>query len=123
MNTTNPQRNLHNTFLFGIACATGSLSCTLPIFLVIVGSSLASQDLFDSTIQFVGYGPGMGAILIAVTVGAALFRGAVSRGLGSAALRSPHERPIPAWSGWLPGLLRALSPACRHIPVRGQRDL
>lgn len=79
--TISPQQNLRNAFLFGIAYAAGSLSCTLPIFLVVVGSSLASQDLLDSTIQFIGYGLGMGAILIAVTVGAALFRGAVSRGL------------------------------------------
>jgi cytochrome c-type biogenesis protein len=79
--TVSPQRNLGNAFLFGMAYATGSLSCTLPIFLVVVGSSLASQDLIGSTVQFVGYGLGMGTILIAVTVGAALFRGAVSRGL------------------------------------------
>jgi cytochrome c-type biogenesis protein len=79
--TVSPQRNLRNAFLFGMAYATGSLSCTLPIFLVVVGSSLASQGLVDSTVQFIGYGLGMGAILIAVTVGAALFRGAVSRGL------------------------------------------
>ena len=79
--TVSPQRNLRNAFLFGIAYAIGSLSCTLPIFLVVVGSSLASQDLADSIIQFVGYGLGMGVILIAVTVGAALFRGAVSHGL------------------------------------------
>jgi len=46
--TISPQRNLRNAFLYGIAYATGSLSCTLPIFLVVVGSSLASQGLVDS---------------------------------------------------------------------------
>jgi len=79
--TVSPQRNLRNAFLFGIAYAVGSLSCTLPIFLVVVGGALASQDVVGSTVQFVGYGLGMGAILITVTIGAALFRGAVSRGL------------------------------------------
>jgi len=79
--TVSPQRNLRNVFLFGIAYATGSLSCTLPIFLVVVGSSLGSQDLLTSFVQFIGYGLGMGTILIAVTVGAALFRGAVAKGL------------------------------------------
>jgi cytochrome c-type biogenesis protein len=29
-----PQRNLRNVFLFGIGYAVGSLSCTLPVFLV-----------------------------------------------------------------------------------------
>jgi cytochrome c biogenesis protein CcdA len=82
--TVSPQRNLRNVFVFGIAYATGSLSCTLPIFLVVVGSSLGSQDLMTSFVQFIGYGLGMGAILIAVTVGAALFRGAVAKGLRAA---------------------------------------
>ena len=82
--TVSPQRNLRNVFLFGIAYATGSLSCTLPIFLVVVGSSLASQGLVNSFVQFIGYGLGMGAILIAVTVGAALFQGTVARGLRAA---------------------------------------
>jgi cytochrome c biogenesis protein CcdA len=81
-----PQRNLRNVFLFGIAYAVGSLSCTLPIFLVVVGSSLAGEGLASSFAQFIGYGLGMGTILIAVTVGTALFRGKVSRWL---------RRPMP----------------------------
>lgn len=79
--TVSPQRNLRNVFLFGIAYATGSLSCTLPIFLVVVGSSLASQGLANSFVQFIGYGLGMGTVLIAVTIGAALFQGTFSRWL------------------------------------------
>jgi cytochrome c biogenesis protein CcdA len=82
--TVSPQRNLRNAFLFGIVHATGSLSCTLPIFLVVVGSSLASQGLVNSFVQFIGYGLGMGTILIAVTIGAALFRRTVSRRLRKA---------------------------------------
>ncbi len=79
--TVSPKRNMRNVLLFGIAYATGSLSCTLPIFLVVVGSSLASQGLMSSFVQFIGYGLGMGAILIAVTVGVALFQGTVTRWL------------------------------------------
>ena len=77
--TVTPQRNLRNVFSFGIAYAIGSLSCTLPIFLVVVGSSLASQGLAKSFVQFVGYAVGMGSVLIAVTIGTALFRGAVAK--------------------------------------------
>jgi cytochrome c biogenesis protein CcdA len=76
-----PRRNLRNVFSFGIAYAIGSLSCTLPIFLVVVGSSLASQGFAGALVQFVGYALGMGSILIAVTIGAALFRGTVAKGL------------------------------------------
>ena len=61
------------------ALAIGSLSCTLPAFLVVVGSSLASEGFADSLAQFVWYALGMGSILVAVTIGAALFRGAVDR--------------------------------------------
>lgn len=82
--TVSPQRNLRNVFLYGIVYAIGSLSCTLPIFLVVVGSSLASQGLLASLSQFVGYALGMGAILVAVTIGAALFQGTVARWLKSA---------------------------------------
>ena len=69
-----PRRNLGNAFLFGIAYAVGSLSCTLPIFLVVVGGSLASEGLLFSLGQFIGYALGMGTIIFVVSVGAALFR-------------------------------------------------
>jgi cytochrome c biogenesis protein CcdA len=88
-----PQRNLRNVFMFGIAYAAGSLSCTLPIFLVVVGSSLASQGIGASLVQFLGYALGMGIILIAVTIGAALFRGTVARWLRAAI---PHVHRVSA---------------------------
>lgn len=75
------ERNLRNVFLYGIVYAVGSLSCTLPIFLVVVGGSLASQGLTASLGQFLGYALGMGSILVAVTIGSALFQGSVARWL------------------------------------------
>ncbi|MBI2847104.1 MAG: cytochrome c biogenesis protein CcdA [Chloroflexi bacterium] len=79
-----PERNLWNVFLFGIGYAISSLCCTLPIFLVVVVTSLASRGLLDSFGQFIGYAMGMGAILVAVTIGAALFRGTVASWLRGA---------------------------------------
>jgi cytochrome c biogenesis protein CcdA len=76
-----PERTLGNMFMFGIAYAISSLSCTLPIFLVVIGSALGSGGLFISLAQFLGYALGMGAILAAITVGTALFREAVERWL------------------------------------------
>ncbi len=76
-----PRRNLLNGFLFGLAYAIGSLSCTLPIFLVVVASALATRGLGASLGQFVAYSLGMGTVLMAATVSAALFRGAVARAL------------------------------------------
>lgn len=79
--TLDRQRNLRNVFFFGIAYAIGSLSCTLPIFLVVVGGSLASQGVAASFGQFISYALGMGLILVAVTIGSALFQGSVARRL------------------------------------------
>jgi cytochrome c biogenesis protein CcdA len=79
--TISPERNTRNVFLFGIVYSIGSLSCTLPIFLVVVGSALGTEGLVASFGQFISYALGMGIILIAVTVGSALFRGTVARWL------------------------------------------
>jgi cytochrome c biogenesis protein CcdA len=82
--TVRRERNLRSVFLYGIVYALGSLSCTLPIFLVVVGGSLASQGLMASLGQFIGYALGMGSILVAVTIGSALFQGSVARWLRKA---------------------------------------
>lgn len=76
-----PRKNLANVFLFGIAYAICSLSCTLPVFLVVVGSALATRGAADSFAQFISYSLGMGAVLVSITMVAALFRGAASRPL------------------------------------------
>jgi cytochrome c-type biogenesis protein len=74
-------RGAGNAFLFGIAYALGSLSCTLPIFLVVVGTSLSGGGFGGAFGQFVGYALGMGTIIFAITIGAALFRRAMTRWL------------------------------------------
>ena len=71
--TVSPQRNLWNTFLFGLVYAIASLSCTLPIFLVVIGGALATQDLGQAMGQFIGYALGMGFVVSIVMVAASLF--------------------------------------------------
>jgi cytochrome c-type biogenesis protein len=66
-----------NVFLFGVAYGIASLACTLPIFLLVVGSSLVTRGLLASLGQFIGYGLGMGTLLTAVTLSVALFKGAL----------------------------------------------
>jgi cytochrome c biogenesis protein CcdA len=75
------KRTLGNAFVFGLAYALGSLSCTLPIFLAVVGTSLAGTGVLASLGQFFGYALGMGVIIFVVTLGAALFRRALGRWL------------------------------------------
>ena len=64
--------------LYGVSYAVASLSCTLPIFLVVVAGSLAASAPLASFGLFVAYGLGMGTVLLAVTIGATLFRGVVA---------------------------------------------
>ena len=80
-------------FLFGIAYALASLSCTLPIFLVVVGSALAAEGFVSGIVQFISYGLGMGAILISVTLGVVFFKTAVSQGLR---YLMPYVEPVSA---------------------------
>lgn len=76
-----PARGIGNLFLFGVAYAVASLSCTLPVFLVVVAGALAGDSPLVSFGQFIGYGLGMGTVILVVTVGAALFRRALARWL------------------------------------------
>jgi len=82
--TISPKRNLDNIFIFRIVYAEKSLSYTLPIFLIIVGSSLATQEFLSSFSQFLSYRLGIGVILILAMVGTALFQGIVLRWIKAA---------------------------------------
>ena len=64
-------------FIFGVAYATASLSCTLPVFLIVVGGSLAANGFGAAVLQFVGYALGMGLVILFLTLSIALFRGAI----------------------------------------------
>ena len=64
-------------FLYGIAFALASLSCTLPIFLVAVGSVVTTEGLAPGFLQFLSYGAGMGAVMTALTLSVAVFKGAL----------------------------------------------
>jgi cytochrome c-type biogenesis protein len=66
---------------FGAAYAVASLSCTLPLFLAVVGGTLASEGIAGAVLPFVGYAAGMGAVLLAVTLAVGMSAGVVVRGL------------------------------------------
>ncbi len=67
--------NVGGFFLFGIAFGASSLSCTLPIFLVVVGGSIASGDLLVGLSQFFWYIMGTASVFMALTVGMAFVKG------------------------------------------------
>ncbi|MFQ5460120.1 MAG: cytochrome c biogenesis CcdA family protein [Anaerolineae bacterium] len=72
------ERSLRGIFLFGVAYGLTSLSCTLPLFLGVVGTSLTRGGVAQGSLQFLAYGLGMGSVLIALTVSAALFEGVLA---------------------------------------------
>lgn len=66
--------SIRGFFVFGIAFGAASLSCTLPIFLIVVGSAVAATSFMAGLAQFFSYGLGMGVVILALTLGVALFR-------------------------------------------------
>ncbi len=87
------RRGLLPMYLYGVSYAIGSLSCTLPVFMVVVGSAVALGGAGAALSMFLAYGVGTGVVLMALTVGAALFQGAVARWLRSFA---PYIRRVSA---------------------------
>lgn len=72
--------SIRGFFLFGLAYGLASLSCTLPVFLAVMGGSLAAGSFTSGVGQFASYGLGMTTVLIALTVAISLFKsGVVSR--------------------------------------------
>ena len=67
--------------IFGIAYGIAALSCTLPIFLVVVGSALATEGFTSGLLQFVSFALGMGFVIAIVTVSSALFKESINRWL------------------------------------------
>ncbi len=65
-------RGMRSVFSFGVSYAIASLSCTLPVFLSVVTTQLASRSLAEGILIFLVYGVGMSAVLIGVTVVLAL---------------------------------------------------
>ncbi|MBI3733588.1 MAG: cytochrome c biogenesis protein CcdA [Chloroflexi bacterium] len=66
-------------FVFGIGYAFASLSCTLPVFLAVVGASLTTAGIFGGAVMFSAYALGMASVLVSVALSTALLKGAVAQ--------------------------------------------
>ena len=78
---------------FGAAYAVCSLGCTLPIFVALVGASLATASIIEGAIVFGAYALGMATMLMALSLGAALARDGLARRLKRLL---PHMQRIAA---------------------------
>lgn len=65
-------RQLRGVFLFGTSYAIASLSCTLPVFLVVVAGAIPQLGFVAGVLTFLIYGLGMSALLMVVTLAVAL---------------------------------------------------
>lgn len=65
---------LRGYFVFGLAYGLASLSCTLPVFLAVLGSSLTVASLPEVGLQLLLYGLGMGFVITVLTLSLALFQ-------------------------------------------------
>lgn len=77
-------RSPRAVFGFGLAYGIASLACTLPIFLVVVGSAVSAGGFVPAFVQFLNYALGMGIVVGAVTVSLALFESGISARLQAA---------------------------------------
>lgn len=66
--------SIRGFFLFGLAYGAASLSCTLPVFLAVIGSSLATGGVLTGAGQFVSFGLGMAVVLMLLTLALAFFK-------------------------------------------------
>lgn len=81
-------------FMFGLTYGTASLSCTLPIFLAVVGTTLTLSNLSASLGQFFLYALGMGSVITVLTLGMASFKGSM---VGPLRKAGPYVQPAGSW--------------------------
>ena len=94
-------RGYRRVAAFGVAYALASLSCTLAIFLIVVGQASAIGNPVGMAAVFASYAAGATTVLVALSLSAALARGALVQAL---------RRALPAVNRIAGGLL-ALSGA------------
>ena len=88
------QANIRGYFIFGLAYGLASLSCTLPIFLAVIGSSFATSSIWGAFAQFILYAVGMGSVILTLTLGMALFKGAMVGGMRKV---MRYVEPVGTW--------------------------
>ena len=84
--------SLKSYFLFGLSYGTASLSCTLPVFIAVVGFGTTTNFL-TATGYFILYGLGMGFVILTLTLIMVIFKIAM---VGVPRRLFPSIQPISA---------------------------
>ena len=89
------QLNVPGYALFGVSYGLASLSCTLPLFLAVLGVGAGlSSGFLDTLSQFLLYAAGMGSVIMALTLGMAVARSVLVRWMRAAL---PYVGVVGAW--------------------------
>lgn len=72
-------RSTASLFTFGVAYAVASLSCTLPVFLSVVGGAMARGTVLEGITLFAVYASGMSLVLLVLALAVAAGRDGVVR--------------------------------------------
>lgn len=67
-NNNNNKTKYLKFFLFGIGYSIASLSCTLPVFLLVVFQGMSTGGILDGFLVFLIYALGMGTVMIGVSL-------------------------------------------------------
>jgi cytochrome c-type biogenesis protein len=133
-----PGRGLRGVYLFGVSYAVASLSCTLPVFLVVVAGTIPQLGFVAGVATFLVYGLGMSTLLLLITLAVATGRRAfvgrlrrssqhVDRIAGGVLVLAGAAGAAGAVVVWLRARRRAASAApldvlarARHVVVDGE---
>jgi cytochrome c biogenesis protein CcdA len=88
------QISVKGFFFFGLAFGATSLSCTLPIFLAVVGSAVSAGSAAAGLLQFFWYILGAGTVFLSLTVALAFVKS--GRILRLLRIIFPHVNKISA---------------------------
>jgi hypothetical protein len=86
-------------YVFGLSYAVASLSCTLPIFLVVVAGTIPQLGFVSGVLTFLVYGLGMSMLLVVVTLALAFGKRPGRLVATLVAARQPRQRRILVVAG------------------------
>lgn len=75
-----PTTGFRGDFMFGLGFGAASLGCTLPVFLAVAGTAM-TDSIGLGVLSFAAYAIGMGTVLSALAVAAALTRTGMSQAI------------------------------------------
>ena len=92
-------------FLYGVAYAAVSLSCTLPVFLSVFATSLSSNDWLSTSALFLAFSLGMGVVVYIGTGNGVIREHCHALCAPTDALRQNRQRAGVDFGGRISGLL------------------